>query len=107
MKRHILFLHNGNYSEDNLQKWLTWYQSTLPFEVVLTKKAVNVPLKFKYFLTINDPVSHAPRALYGLDGIKEQLRPYIESGQYHEVIFYYPRPDNAPDLANWTYPNSI
>jgi hypothetical protein len=106
-KRFILFLTNGDYSQDDLDKWLLWYQKTFPFEVVLTKKVLDLPLKFKYFLTINDPITHTARPLYGLDGIKKQLTPYVELGQYDEIIFYYPRPDIQLDLSNWTYPNDL
>ena len=107
-QRFILLITNGEYDQRNLDKWLAWHQATFPFEIVLTKKTVNLSLKFKYFLTIpNDPITHGPRPSYGLDGIKERLRPYVEAGQYHEVIFYYPRPNTDLNLSNWTYPNDL
>lgn len=102
-----MFLYSGDYAQDDLDKWTAWYQSSFPFNVVFTTRAVSVSLTFKKFLTITDPTTHQPRDLYGLDGIKAQLAPYVEMGQYHEVKFYYPRESSHPDTANWTYPNDL
>ncbi len=103
--RYILFIYHTDYPQDDLDKWIAWYEATFPFKVVLTKKRADVPLSFKYFMTITD--GDQPRQLFGLDGIKDQLRPYVESGEYHEVFFHYYKPQGAPDLANWTYPNDL
>lgn len=46
------------------------------------------------------------RELWGIDGVKEKLKPYVETGAFNIVQFFYV-PDSQKDLANWTYPNDL
>ncbi len=46
------------------------------------------------------------KILYGLDGIKEKLRPIVPDG-YDIVIFVYEAKSGVNDIANWTYPNDL
>jgi len=67
---------------------------------------VNVTLKWKLFGSF--PHLNTVRQLWGLDGIKDLLKPYVPMGEYHEVVFFYPAPKNPGfDIANWTYPNDL
>ena len=101
MKIKILFIKNKlDYSiAQDIEKYKQWLTS-IGLEPQFDFKDSNLDLSFKNFLVGN---------MWGIDGIKQQLREslLVPVLTYDIVFFCYNDPKFVTNLANWTYPNPL
>lgn len=97
----ILFIKNTGCEHLGNVMWMYAEWINKYIDVTIHEASVSLPLSYKSFGTFNN------KNLWGLDGIKNQLRSAgVPSGYDVILFFYYPNPPKD-DLANWTYPNDL
>lgn len=100
MKIRLLVIKNKiDYSiAQDIEKLKQWFLS-IGIETDIAIKDSELPLYFKEFYG----------KMFGLDGIKEQLRDslLVEPLTHNIVYFCYNAPQEPKGLTNWTYPNDL
>jgi len=86
----VLILRNNNniQAEDDLLKTAQYEAKTLGIDLKYTVQDVDLPLKWKSF-AVYKMFDGVEQELYGLDGIKDQVRKVVSPGKYHAVFFLY------------------
>src|SRR3990167_1605220 len=110
MKLYIKIIRNQtSYTEDDIQKFLAWIKRNTPLEPIVDFVDTDLSLKWKPF-----GISVGTKKLWGLDGIKEQIRQagLVSQRRYHIVIFLYDctgfgQITDERALGHWTYPNEL
>lgn len=98
--------------EDDLKAWTSYELSHTGISLQFEERTVALaPLKHESFKIVSTPGGSVD--MYGLSGIKEQIRPLVAQGLYDAVIFVYDIEDSElyksnPSFAlahigNWTY----
>ena len=95
------FLIITNNATPDLAGFKAWFESKTPFTFEPTTIQVSIPNVYKTFGTFGT------LELFGLDGIKEKLRPSVPMNTYDVVMYFYDSKDATSRLAYWTYPTQI
>lgn len=95
--------------KDDFAKFKQWVEERVPYEITFDFRSTDLNLSHTSF-GIRRMVGGVPTEMYGLNGVKEQLRALgtIPDYWYHSVIFLYDLNDTGFDLmkkslGNWTY----
>lgn len=101
----ILILKNNTSPEPQIQHALSWHKSHLPLNFQIEEKEVNFNLQFTDSFGTNKDGK-----MYGLTGVKEQVRAIVPEGKYDVVVFVYGldtymKPDGQ--VYSWTTWNPL
>ncbi len=100
----VLFVRNINYVPDGADEAVAidTIQKATGLTVEVETIDVVLPTIYKSF-----DATSLVKGLWGLDGIKQQLRDtqQIPQDYYHMVVFFYK--SSRTDVAYWTYPNDL